>query len=97
MRLREGGRPVPVVAGAGARALGSDAQWQQAVRTFWGQHFPVRMSVKSGYAFFAVHQQGQRIVRGEEPEYEGAAVVTKSFTGFLKMLCAGDPRPARRI
>src|SRR5947207_2324529 len=61
---------------------------QDGIRDFWDQHFPVMISVKDGYAHFAIQKPDLVIVCGEEPEYEEATTVAASFADFLKELCA---------
>lgn len=78
-------------------AAGSDSRLRRTIRTFWDRHFPVMISLKSGYAYFAIHEQSSMMVRGEEPEYEYTSVVAESFTGFLELIRSNDPRLARWI
>ena len=78
-------------------AAGSDSRLRRAIRTFWDGHFPVMSSLKSGYAYFAIREQGSILVRGEEPEYQYTTVVADSFTGFLELIGSNDPRLARWI
>lgn len=78
-------------------AAGSDARLRRTIRTFWDRHFPVMISLKSGYAYFAIRAQGSMVVRGEEPEYEHTTVVADSFTRFLELIRSNDPRLARWI
>jgi hypothetical protein len=49
------------------------------------------MSVKSGYAYFAVRMADMCVVRGDEPEFEETVVVASSFPGFLNLLADLDP------
>jgi hypothetical protein len=78
-------------------AADDDAELLDEIRQFWDNHFPVVMSVKSGYAYFAIQNPGHTIVRGEELEYEEATDVTDSFTSLLKMISSGDPKLGRWI
>ncbi len=78
-------------------AAGSDSRLKRTIRTFWDQHFPLMNSVKSGYAYFALHEQSLTVVRGEEPEYEYTTTVAGSFTGFLELLRSSDRGLARWI
>jgi len=72
-------------------AATEDRQSSDAIRRFWDQHFPVTMSVKSGYAYFAVRMADMCVVRGDEPEFEETIVVASSFLGFLNLLADLDP------
>lgn len=80
-----------------AAAVDTFPKLQPGIREFWDQHFPVMMSVKSGYAYFAIQKTDLAIVQGEELEYEEVTQVTKSFSEFLAMLRTGDSRLSRWI
>jgi hypothetical protein len=73
-------------------AAGNDLRWQEEIRRFWDRHFPVFMSVKSGYAYFAIRQEDLAIVWGEEPEYEETTHLADSFATMLAIIESGDPR-----
>jgi hypothetical protein len=79
-------------------AAEDDSELQAEIRSFWAEHFPILMSVKSGYAYFAIRRQDLAIVQGEEPEYEESVDdVTDSFSEFMQMVALGDPRLERWI
>ena len=78
-------------------AAEGDEEWRQQIRDFWDRHFPLIMSVKSGYAFFAVRAQDRSIVCGEEPEFEETTVVAASVSDFLTVLRFGDMRLSRWV
>lgn len=80
-------------------AAGHDIPRQDRIRAFWDQHFPVMMSVKDGYAYFAIRKQDLAIVCGEEPEYEETTETgrSKSFATFLKKVASGDSQLSRWI
>jgi hypothetical protein len=60
-----------------------------SVKAFWNVHFPLMLSVKSGYAYFALERASMKVVVGEEPEFEEASVIAESFDDFLVMLTSG--------
>lgn len=74
-------------------ALSGDAQSLTIIRDFWDAHLPVVLSVKQGYAYFAIgvadHNWGQ-VFYGEEPEYEEAVLVADSFANWMKALMEGS-------
>jgi hypothetical protein len=72
-------------------AAGDDADCAAEVRAFWDAHLPFLLSVRDGYAYFAVCTAADgfgRIVAGREPEFEEATVVADSFEQFLASLLA---------
>lgn len=70
-------------------ACADDTEALQAVQNFWRAHLPFVISVRSGYAYFAIgvaqYNWGQ-VFFGEEPEYEEAALVAGSFTDWINAL-----------
>ena len=79
-----------------AAAIG-DQKWMERIRGFWSQHFPILMSVKSGYAFLAIERQSLGVVVGEEPEFEETSPLAGSIDECLQLMAAGDSRLARWI
>lgn len=63
-----------------------------AVARFWKRHLPILLSVRNGYEYLAVRDDGA-VVLGTEPEFEEAVVV---FSHFEEMLSYIGARPARR-
>ena len=78
-------------------AAGTDAAWRCRIETFWDQHLPVLMSVKSGYAYFALQRETMRVVCGEEPEYEDTRPIAASVQMMLQLIGAGDAALARWV
>jgi hypothetical protein len=70
---------------------------QLTIRAFWDQHFPIMISVKNGYAYFAIQRDDLAIVCGEEPEYEEASTIAASFADFLNDLSSANPRISRWV
>lgn len=73
-------------------AAGDDARLAAEVRAFWDAHLPFLLSVRDGYAYFAVRTAADgfgQVVAGREPEFEAASVVAESFEQFLADLLAG--------
>jgi hypothetical protein len=77
-------------------ALGDPAKLA-AVKTFWTAHFPIMLSVKSGYAYFALERESMNVVVGEEPEFEEISVIAKTFDEFLGMLIEGSEALTRWV
>lgn len=71
-------------------AAGKDAAELARVTDFWKKHFPILLSVKSGYAYCAIAREGLTVVSGEGPEYENITAVAESFDAFLEMLAGSD-------
>lgn len=63
-----------------------------AVSRFWKHHVPVLLSVRDGYEYLAVRDDGA-VVHGAEPEFEEAVVVFSQFEDLLRYITT---RPARR-
>jgi hypothetical protein len=68
------------------KAAFGDAALLATIKTFWTAHFPLMLSVKSGYAYFALERGTMHVVVGEEPEFEEAKVIANTFDEFLAML-----------
>ncbi|WP_157000489.1 hypothetical protein [Leucobacter komagatae] len=54
-----------------------------AVSSFWKRHFPILLSVRHGYEYLAVREDGA-VVHGAEPEFEEASVVFSHFDELLR-------------
>jgi hypothetical protein len=78
-------------------AAESNPQLITSVVRFWDSHFPIALSVKSGYAYFAIRKMDLSIVCGEEPEFEESSVVASSFLELLELLVKHDIKLSRWI
>lgn len=72
-------------------AATTDAE-AEAVSRFWKRHLPILFSVRNGYEYLAVRDDGA-VVHGAEPEFEEADVVFSRFEDLLRHIIA---QPARR-
>ncbi|MFJ2505093.1 hypothetical protein [Microbacterium sp. NPDC087592] len=63
-----------------------------AVARFWERHIPILLSVRDGYEYLAVRDDGA-VVHGAEPDFEQAVVVFSRFEDLLRYIIA---RPAAR-
>ncbi|MFJ2369783.1 hypothetical protein [Microbacterium sp. NPDC087665] len=63
-----------------------------AVSHFWEHHLPILLSVRNGYEYLAVRDDGA-VVHGTEPEFEEAVVVLSQFEDLLTYIIE---RPERR-
>lgn len=63
-----------------------------AVSRFWESHVPILLSVRDGYEYLAVRDDGA-VVHGTEPEFEEAVVVFSHFEDLLRYIGA---RPTAR-
>ncbi|WP_394847464.1 hypothetical protein LZC95_08360 [Pendulispora brunnea] len=82
---------------AGAAAADQDQGRATRIENFWAQHFPIVMSLKSGYAYFAIESESLEIVVGEEPEFEEVSKVASNISDFLEMILRQDLKIARWI
>ena len=70
-------------------AFDGDVENQQVVKNFWNQHVPIILSVKNGYAYFALHVSEEnfgKIYYGQEPEFEETELVSDSFSAFIEAI-----------
>lgn len=70
-------------------ACDGDVENQQVVKNFWNQHLPIILSVKKGYAYFALHVSEEnfgKIYYGQEPEFEETELVSDSFSAFIEAI-----------
>jgi hypothetical protein len=72
------------------KAAADDRALSSRIIRFWDDHFPLLMSVKSGYAYFAIEKTRLQIVRGEEPEFEGTHVLDGTIPGVLGLFATSD-------
>ncbi len=63
-----------------------DEEWRKTIKGFWDAHIPILLSVKRGYAFYALQIESGAIVEGEEPDFEEVSEVSGSLTEFLGTL-----------
>lgn len=63
-----------------------DDEWKSSIIDFWNNHLPIFLSVKDGYAYYAISMQDGSIVQGAEPEFEECKLVASSFAEFLEKL-----------
>ena len=70
-------------------AFEGDKEQQQIIKEFWNKHLPIILSVKDGYAFFAIgvaEENFGKIYFGIEPEFEELELVANSFEEFINAL-----------
>ncbi len=65
-----------------------DLDWMSRIRSFWDNHLPIMLSVKTGYAYFAIRRSDLQIVCGEEPEFEETFDLAASFFDLVTMICS---------
>jgi hypothetical protein len=78
------------------KAAEDDPGLQASIRSFWDEHFPILLSLKSGYGYIAIGKD-LTIVAGDEPEFEETAPVCEDFRSFLKLLTDGTNQLGRWI
>lgn len=68
---------------------GDDEKWRTEIKAFWDEHLPIVLSVREGYAYYAISMADGSVVYGSEPEFEECAPAASSFTEFLERLMDG--------
>lgn len=63
-----------------------DEEWQREIQKFWDNYFPIIMSVKDGYSYYAMSMKDGSIVYGIEPEFEEYKIVADSFCDFIEKI-----------
>lgn len=66
-----------------------DEEWEKKLRAFWDVHFPIVMSVRDGYSYYAISMENGEIVYGCEPEFEECETVAESFDEFVEKIVNG--------
>ncbi|MFC9515682.1 hypothetical protein ACFTSD_08160 [Nocardiaceae bacterium NPDC056970] len=61
---------------------------EAAVAGFWNRHCPILLSVRDGYSYLAIRDDGA-IVHGAEPEFEDTTDVAVDLAALLRTI--GDP------
>ena len=65
-------------------AAKDDPNLINGIRNFWNKHFPIIMSVKGEYEYFAINVDNNKIVYGYEPEFEESnKIIANNFEDFL--------------
>lgn len=72
------------------QAADGDADWTRNVCEFWNTHFPILLSVKYGYEYYAINMEDGSIVCGSEPEFEETDKVADNFVQFIEKIVAGE-------
>jgi hypothetical protein len=72
-------------------AAADNKKWVSAITSFWNHHFPIYVSVRNGYSFFAVNaaENHGAVFSGSEPEFEEVEKVSDSFLEFLDKFISG--------
>ncbi len=71
------------------QAAEGDDDWLNEIKAFWDTHFPVFISIRSGYEYSAISLDKESfgmIVSGREPEYEETTVIASSYSEFISTL-----------
>ena len=64
---------------------------ESTIRSFWGQHFPIFHSVKTGYCHMSIRPD-LAIVSGGPIEFEEVSVIAPSLEELLQMVIDGENR-----
>ena len=62
----------------------ADEGGETAIVDYWDRHFPIIMSVKNGYEYYAIHLESGKVIHGCEPEFEENTVIAENFLEFLE-------------
>ncbi|MDE7225170.1 MAG: SMI1/KNR4 family protein [Acetatifactor sp.] len=66
-----------------------DEKWKKEIRAFWDRHFPIVLSVRNGYSYYAISMENGAVVCGFEPEFEECETVADSFEEFAEKIVSG--------
>ena len=66
-----------------------DPDWTREIKAFWHGHLPIVLSVRNGYAYYAISMADGSVVYGSEPEFEECETVAGSFAEFLERVMDG--------
>lgn len=67
-----------------------DEEWKKEIREFWDIHFPIVMSVKDSYSYYAMSMENGAIMYGCAPEFEECETVAESFDDFVEKIVDGE-------
>ena len=77
-------------------AFEGDKEQQQIIKEFWNKHLPIILSVKDGYAFFAIgvaEENSDKVYFGIEPEFEEVELIANSFDEFIAKIVDHSLKP----
>ena len=60
------------------------------IKNYWNKHFPIIMSVKNDYEYYAINIENKKIVYGYEPEFEESEIMANNFEEFLDKIINGE-------
>lgn len=65
-----------------------DKEWESEIEKWWDGHLPIILSVRDGYAFYAIDMESDAgtIVYGREPEFEETEKVADNLQDFLRLI-----------
>lgn len=66
-----------------SRDAATNPEDEAAVTEFWTRHCPILLSVRDGYSYLAIRDDGA-IVHGGEPEFENATEVAPDLAALLR-------------
>ncbi len=66
-----------------------DQEWTGQIKDFWDQHLPIVLSVRDGYAYYAISMADGSVVYGRGPEFEACETAAASFAEFLERIMDG--------
>ncbi|WP_251317927.1 SMI1/KNR4 family protein [Flintibacter muris] len=66
-----------------------DREWTGQIKDFWDQHLPIVLSVRDGYAYYAISMADGSVVYGRGPEFEACETAAASFAEFLERIMDG--------
>lgn len=71
------------------KAAEGDKEWADAIKSFWDEHLPIVLSLRDGYAYYAISMTDGSVVYGAEPEFEECEQAAASFPEFLERIMDG--------
>lgn len=68
------------------RSADDDPEWREEIVAFWDDHFPLALSVRSGFEHFSLQRDGRTVVHGSGPEFEETEPFAEGLDEFLEFL-----------
>jgi hypothetical protein len=63
-----------------------DTELINKIKDYWNKHFPIIMSVRGDYEYYAINVENKKIVYGCEPEFEESKIVANNFYELLEKI-----------
>ena len=71
-------------------AADDENELANGIKNYWNKHFPIIMSVKNNYEYYAINIENKKIVYGYEPEFEESKIIANNFKELLDKIMKGE-------